>query len=329
MSKHYSRLNLISACAITFMLLTACKSEELVNGVAGTGGTATAVATATPVPTGTPVTVLPASYDGELYFTLSSAWDQAPAVLTNFSPTLVDGMTPILPIASACLLPFGQAPAPGNAAALTHTCNFQIPEAQMYFSNIRLKIGSSDPNNCRYLKFYPYFYEVNGPGGPPAIGSAPPAGTAIPWTVSQAPPAPVPCFGMTGVNLPVQKGVPAAELARIYSTTGCYNGPATLIANFPFDTSLTSESQYSQEITFAIPSASSGKQLSNRWTSNDSVDITAAGASVGGEYFLSSMHSYVAQCLNSYGVLTYQTKITIGAVLDAGGAAATSYKSWR
>jgi len=314
----------IALIVLASVSLCGCESQTVVDSAPGSETTATP--TVTPAATPTPV---PASLNSELYFQLISAWDQAPSNPSYFAPSTVDGSPPVFPQSTSCMVAYGESPGPGNAGALNHSCTFDIPEAQLYYSNLTLVMGSADLANCSYMIFYPYFYEINGSTTPPVPGgAATPAPIPVPWltsdTVTEAS-----CYGYSaGLTLAFAQGIPAVETPPIYTTAGCYNGPATTIPNFPSGFSILTETENIQQTTFSIPSGFSQGQASNRWVANDSTNIAAAGSSYTGEYLLSSMHGYTLQCLNQFGVLTYQMAITIIADHTT-GPPATVYQSWR
>ena len=323
-SKRHLKISVALAC--TFFILSACKSSEQLGG--GTGIGSGAIATATVSASATPASV-GASVDAEIYFKLDTAWDQSDAVFTHWTPIVVDGLPPAIPNVGACSVPRGAAPGTDGVPSVPHTCNFHFPEAQLYYSNVRFIYGTSDTTNCKYIKFDPYFYELNAGGTPPAPGTTPtPAPVPETWLAGGTPTL-ISCFGNAGGYRPVfPMGLELTELL-IYLTSGCSNGPATTITGFPAtNVGLLSETQLAQEFHFDVTSAFKNNQASNRWISNDTTNRGAAGSSYSGEYRLNSMHGYTVQCVNEFGVLTYEMSITITADHTTGPPAAI-FKSWR
>ena len=330
-SQKFINLNLLGAAVIGAFIYVGCESSTVVNN-AGTGGTGGTDTTPTPSPTAGPTAA--GLYDSELYFTVTTAWDQSLTDTSSWIPELVDGSAPTAPLPSACLIPFGEAPGSVNPAALTHTCKFTIPEAQLYLSQVQFAAGTTDSAQCKYMKFYPYFYELDDGLTPPFTGAvSTPTPVPVPWLISNSP-TPVGCYGAGGAGYtePYEAGNPLLEAEPIYSTAGCFNGAATaMITGFPgTGFSLLQETESSQQFTLSpIPSAFTSHQATNRWVSNDTANINAQGNAFNGEYLLGSMHGYNFQCFNEFGVLMYQTKITIAVESDYSGTNAAIYRAWR
>lgn len=325
-SKRHLKISVALAC--TFFILSACKSSEQLGGGTGIGTGSGAVATPTVSASATPVSV-GASVDAELYFKLDTAYDAPVTPPTHRVPLLVDGVIPSVSSASACSLPIGTTSGSDAIPAVTHTCEFHVPELELYYSNANFIYGSNDNAKCKLLKFDPYFYELSAEANPPAPGSTPaPAPYPIPWTVGTVPP--VPCYGnAAGFGYLFAQGVELLQTPFIYLTLGCLNGPATKINGFPTAAiGLLGETKSSNEFSFSVPSAYTAGQASNRWLSNDTASKAAAGASYAGEYRLNSIHGYTVQCLNQYGVLMYEMTINIVADHTLGPPAAL-YKGWR
>ena len=327
-SNTYSRFKILGAFAFGLLLLCACQSNQEV-GTLGIGGNTAASASGSPSASATPGAS--ASVDAEMYFKIDTSWDQNNATLTHWSPLLVDGTIPSVSGISACSLPRGSAPGTDSLPAVTHTCNFHIPEAQLYYSKTNFIYGSNDYTNCKYMRFYPYFYAVNSSATPPPPATTPtPAAVNAPFTLGAV--VPVNCYGFVGGVSPrpaFPEGVIATEPGTLYSSPECYNGAGTAVPGFlTRNIGLIVQTQTAQEFNFQVDSGFDLNKSSNRWISNDTANAGAAGASYTDEYLLNSMHGYTLQCLNEFGVLTYEMSITITADHTTGPPAAI-YKSWR
>jgi hypothetical protein len=294
--------------------------------------TATPIPTATPTPTAVPPSPTPspapASVYSEMYFTLEAAWDSGSSY-TLATPYSVDGVTAAM-ASDSCKISYGTLA--GGGTGLGHTCTYYVPDTQLYFSKLRMKMGSSDPVGCKYVKFYPYYYTIQAsaaPGDP--VFTPTPAPVTVPWVLPAGPSplATATCFGFyAGTVFAPDLGVPASQSAQRYSTQGCYNGPATSISGFPYVKSVNQETSYNQELSFNVNSANLLNQASSRYASNDLAAGSRGSSFMAGiEYYPSSMHDYVVQCIDANGNLNYETKITI-----SGGSLATPaavYKTWR
>ncbi len=162
----------------------------------------------------------------------------------------------------------------GAATGTTTNCTVSVDEGTLYFSSLKLTIGSADTTTCPIMIYKPMFYGRE-------YGSTTPCEEyefEDPVT-----PAPVP------------------------PTYNCYNGPATKVPEFPDKRSYTFLTISSRESEFTIDSAFSLDQPTNRWTASNITDPTAFQAG----YVPNSLQGYEVECRDYFFDLQYQINLTI------------------
>ena len=81
-------------------------------------------------------TTTTASLSGDLYLPVSTAWETTPTLFDTQITCKIDSGSPLV----------------------STTCSGTIPEGQLHFSKIRFTVGTSNPDVCKMLIFYPYYY---------------------------------------------------------------------------------------------------------------------------------------------------------------------------
>lgn len=192
--------------AVSSIALSACKeADELVD--------ATNVTTPSSTPT-------PASQDYPLFLKVETTWE-------------TDEDNSLGPTTHAnCTVP------DGSAAGTTVACTANIPEGQLYYSNIKFTMGTNSPVTCSRLVFQPYYYK---------------ASVSATFRPFWSPDADIDCSGAT------------AEAGAT-----CYNGVATeIVPEFPKFRAVYFMTEVQAESSFTAKSGNKQSAGSNRWTSNN------------------------------------------------------------
>lgn len=149
-------------------------------------------------------------------------------------------------------------------------CETSVPEALLYHSDLDFTVATD--GTCAFVEWKPYYYRAfNFDGALPG------------WTDA----AETECLE-------------GAEVA-------CYNGPATLLANFPRMRSETFETTAQKSKVFSVPNAATSKRFSNRWTCNSLPEgrrgLNGATVDEGigdDDYVANSMQDYELVCYDKW-----------------------------
>lgn len=106
-----------------------------------------------------------------LYLEVGLKWEGA----TEYK-TVLDCKTPVMP-----------------ANGQTYNCSITIPEAQLYYSDVRFRVGTSDALQCPLVSFHPYYYKRSNLGN-----YVPPNGEEIDCTPGNTTPLSPNCYGGAG-----------------------------------------------------------------------------------------------------------------------------------
>jgi hypothetical protein len=183
-----------------------------------------------------------------------------------------------------CTVPAGIVP---GAAGSNLVCLAYVPEAQLYFSSLIFTQSTDSVQDCAIMQYSPYFYKMANTAGFVGYGQSPAT------TDCSVVPTPAPC----------------------------YDGPATLVTDFPNYTGYYYLSAQGLSKPYSIASANSRFAPSNTWTSNslglDTAPLfTARGSSYAKAgsfrgYVAGSMHDYSFQCLDEWGQEHYSITIYV------------------
>jgi len=161
----------------------------------------------------------------------------------------------------------------GAATGTTTNCTLSIDEGTLFFSGLKMTVGSADTTTCPILIYYPMYY----------MRAANTTTECNSWEYSES-----------------IDGTTPQEY-------NCYNGPATKISGFPDKVGNTFLTITSQESSFTADSAFSLDQPNNRWMSSNITDPTMAQAG----YIANSLQGYRAECRDYFFDLQYQINMTI------------------
>ncbi len=166
------------------------------------------------------------------------------------------------------------------------TCNINIPESTLYYSDLIFKVGTNKAENCQRIVFRPYFYKRSASATYPI---------------------------MTGV-LDCSGPTPPAD---------CYGGAAPLlISSFPTSTGqyfLTGDSIVAE---YTLTSSNTRRTTSNDYSfytnanaaSNNSDKATTTTTAAGGlVHYVANTHvDYYAGCMDPWGTELYGLSLIIG-----------------
>lgn len=218
---------------------------------------------------GSTVTTAPPNLANKgLYMMLQSAYEQSAEVKT---------------VIGTCSINFGA------VAGSTQNCTFDIPEGQLYYSQLTFSAGTSDSTQCAFVTFDPYYYR---------------GGTSAAY---------IPQWDL----LALAAGTTVACNAT--PSASCYNGPAVhIVGDFPNRRGMITATSSGMDVEYdVVPSAWELNQLDNRFTASN---VLVPGANVGAagapdqEYVANSLQNYRFECLNEYYETIYGINVTINSV---------------
>jgi hypothetical protein len=247
-----ARLTYFSWNIAMLALLISCSGTLKTDGATGASAGAAAASTSS---TTTP------GLSGGLYFRVSTSWEGNDTDLTVWKSCDLSGTV--------------------TGAPLTSTCSVLIPEGQLHFSKLHFIVGTTNPQTCKRLSFFPYYYKLsNGAAYTP------------PWYTDTTT---VDCSGVT-VPMPVDcyDGAAPQILSTDFNPVGGYTGRYFMTA---------AETEH----TYTIVSANSLLKPNNRYSSNNKTDPTAAVAN----YIANSMVNYTAVCYDEWDRQMYRMTIYV------------------
>lgn len=269
MKKTSRRLSLLLAAACA---LQACGKID--DGGAITSGTPVTSTTTTTTTSPT------ASTSAGLFFHVTSSWEGSSTRTTWLSN---------------CTIPLS------SATGTSINCTMSVPEAELHYSSLYMKVGSSDTSKCALVLFYPYVYQASS-----AASYTLPRYGAATTAVCNASPLPL----------------------------NCYDGPATLLhPTYPYITHTYMVTENTPEAEFTITSGWTNNRLTNTWVANAITNaaagdsVTAPGSTRAATYVANTMQDYQAKCIDEYNETIYTITVKITSV-PYPSAGTISYPGW-
>ncbi|MFV8248547.1 hypothetical protein [Bdellovibrio bacteriovorus] len=253
------------------------------------------------IPTDLPSTETPPTGEGAvgvapagtaLYFRLGLQWESAtdPTVFADWpTVTSLGGDKCNISVASPL-------------AQRTINCAFTIPEAQLYYSHLQFKMGTTVASSCPILKFRPYSYMRSNMG-----------------LVAADPTATPPVAGQPGYT------APDTETA-ISCSTGkdgiCYGGAApTMVPDFPLNDHLYFMTHIGPESAYTLNSENSLRYYGSdgarvNYLTTNNLDAAGRAMSVSSslmrnERVANTFVDYRVSCINYWGETLYEINLFI------------------